>query len=1162
MIAMNISGAAAPTGKTAAPAAADSAADPGDPGFAAAMDSDAQPATPPRTWPHPQLARAMASAAQPETPLLDGELPKDVPGTLDDPGTLSDVMPDGAAPDGAVHCAQSCLARIAPVRPAPEIAVKPQTTSPASLDAWPTQPAENDPVVTTNGALKAQTDKTEPENHLPGKADVNRGHHAAPSPLVQSANPMFEALFPAPANDGDVNSSGQADQKPVAGPDTPTRLTHPVIEPQPHHLDPVQIFTSAMIVTQLTGQTVPTPVNGPYPASEVREPAASAITTGAATVPVFPVNGEAATTPNKVATSSAAATTTPNTAAVSPSRPAAPVAIGAGEPATERNTPRDVPRSPVPVSPVRHQDTTAPDKPSRQTTALMPVDAPGARTDARNPDNGAPAVAVAGADTNAPQPTVINRPVQTQSGTGFASETPDAAAANDRPVIRLQPDPDLAPTSRTQAARQVPGSAHPAEKSEAPVENRQPNWPMAKQNRSPASPLPDEYRLSWHPGTKRQPQLAASPWLGVRPGGEPTAAETGPKIAALTDPLTAAPHRTGAIAGSKTMAADFPTPVPDARSNAPAPTAMMPIRSAVQPDAILPIQPVKLPAAPVQLQTVSTPLAVVAPPGELRQIHPPAIAPDLRPTALVGAAMKVASPPGSGIEPDKTAGNPAPTARQQPTKPNVPAFQTASHNDKAPGSWHAGNPQAPREPALAPAPRHVPPEKATVTKPTGGIAASERSPDEPFVANATRKGSQLKPDLANPSVAQPRAAPVPAQPGTPTPTLAPQFGAAVARNLPPPQDLRDNRDPNATRHPRELRGPQIRPALDDRPNPTVDAPVAVQPAASGAANSPALADPARHPETPPQARNFSESRAHPVLPAHRGPGPESRPTPPPSGLPGSESRITFATRPLPDAGPQQPPQAPSLAMPSHALPTDAPQTPESRPTPRARPEQPAPSRPHPQTAEVSADPPFPVARLPDPTQTDPRALQVNPPREDTLPIATDPVVQNVVPPVAMPMRVPGTEAHTSDTQPAPAFDPSPQQTHDLPRHLPAALAKAASGVDKDDRVELLLDPVELGKVRFELSSSADRVQVNVSVERPETLDLLRRNIETLRAEFRDAGFDAATLSFSQWGKGGDPAPQPPFARPTLFTGTPPEDAAPLTPQPARNTSRHGLDLRL
>lgn len=249
-------------------------------------------------------------------------------------------------------------------------------------------------------------------------------------------------------------------------------------------------------------------------------------------------------------------------------------------------------------------------------------------------------------------------------------------------------------------------------------------------------------------------------------------------------------------------------------------------------------------------------------------------------------------------------------------------------------------------------------------------------------------------------------------------------------------------------------------------------------------------------------------------------------------------------------------------MPSRALPTDAPQTPESRPTPRARPEQPGLSRPHPQTAEVSADPPFPVARLPDPTQTDPRALQINPLREDTLPIATDPVVQNVVPPVAMPMGLPGRETLISDTQPAPAFDPGPQQTHDLPRHLPAALAKAASGVDKDDRVELLLDPVELGKVRFELSSSADRVQVNVSVERPETLDLLRRNIETLRAEFRDAGFDAATLSFSQWGKGGDPAPQPPFARPTLFTGTPPEDAAPLTPQPARNTSRHGLDLRL
>ena len=139
---------------------------------------------------------------------------------------------------------------------------------------------------------------------------------------------------------------------------------------------------------------------------------------------------------------------------------------------------------------------------------------------------------------------------------------------------------------------------------------------------------------------------------------------------------------------------------------------------------------------------------------------------------------------------------------------------------------------------------------------------------------------------------------------------------------------------------------------------------------------------------------------------------------------------------------------------------------------------------------------------------------------------------------------------------------SPVHAHALPHHLPATLVKAASRAGTDDRVELLLDPVELGRVRFELTSTADRVQVNVSVERPETLDLLRRHVDTLRAEFRDAGFDATTLSFSQWGKGGDPQPDAPVFAPDLSSDLADHDATAPTPQSARNTSRHGLDLRL
>jgi len=111
-------------------------------------------------------------------------------------------------------------------------------------------------------------------------------------------------------------------------------------------------------------------------------------------------------------------------------------------------------------------------------------------------------------------------------------------------------------------------------------------------------------------------------------------------------------------------------------------------------------------------------------------------------------------------------------------------------------------------------------------------------------------------------------------------------------------------------------------------------------------------------------------------------------------------------------------------------------------------------------------------------------------------------------------------------------------------------------------VELTLDPVELGKLRFDFNIINDRMQVNISVERTDTLDLLRRHAEVLRAEFRDAGFDGSTLSFSQWAqKDRNDTPQPMFSEGEADSL--PAAAAP-NPAPMRNqsTTGQGLDLRL
>jgi hypothetical protein len=130
----------------------------------------------------------------------------------------------------------------------------------------------------------------------------------------------------------------------------------------------------------------------------------------------------------------------------------------------------------------------------------------------------------------------------------------------------------------------------------------------------------------------------------------------------------------------------------------------------------------------------------------------------------------------------------------------------------------------------------------------------------------------------------------------------------------------------------------------------------------------------------------------------------------------------------------------------------------------------------------------------------------------------------------------------------------------LPHKLPETIAKACASASGDEPVELLLDPAELGRLRFEMTTTGDRVQVNLSVERGETLDLLRRNVDVLRNEFREAGFDASTLTFGQWGKSGDG--ETPTARSPI-----PDDDLPATdpaaqPTSIRTPSDQGLHLRI
>ncbi|NNE78673.1 MAG: flagellar hook-length control protein FliK [Silicimonas sp.] len=70
----------------------------------------------------------------------------------------------------------------------------------------------------------------------------------------------------------------------------------------------------------------------------------------------------------------------------------------------------------------------------------------------------------------------------------------------------------------------------------------------------------------------------------------------------------------------------------------------------------------------------------------------------------------------------------------------------------------------------------------------------------------------------------------------------------------------------------------------------------------------------------------------------------------------------------------------------------------------------------------------------------------------------------------------------------------------------------------DGMIEVRLSPEELGRVRLAMTSGDLGMSVQVTAERPETLELIRRNIELLAAELQDMGF--ADLSFSFGKEGG------------------------------------------
>lgn len=98
-------------------------------------------------------------------------------------------------------------------------------------------------------------------------------------------------------------------------------------------------------------------------------------------------------------------------------------------------------------------------------------------------------------------------------------------------------------------------------------------------------------------------------------------------------------------------------------------------------------------------------------------------------------------------------------------------------------------------------------------------------------------------------------------------------------------------------------------------------------------------------------------------------------------------------------------------------------------------------------------------------------------------------------------------ARTTDTLPA-----RPEAARVIATQMADALIKA-----QNNKVEIALNPEELGRVRLALSTTDTGILVVIAAERAETLDLMRRHIDQLADEFRNLGYDDIGFEFTGGG---------------------------------------------
>ena len=237
-----------------------------------------------------------------------------------------------------------------------------------------------------------------------------------------------------------------------------------------------------------------------------------------------------------------------------------------------------------------------------------------------------------------------------------------------------------------------------------------------------------------------------------------------------------------------------------------------------------------------------------------------------------------------------------------------------------------------------------------------------------------------------------------------------------------------------------------------------------------------------------------------------------------------------------------------------AIPPARPKSAEKISSPAARPTKtsPEPSPPIPQNAIVNPKP-GPAARQAAPETSVIGQAPAQPATSSALqpqPLAPPQATSQPLPQLQMAALPHNATPHGAD-----------HTARDLPKGFTTTLAHSIND-SGHARAELILEPAELGRMRFDMVTQGDQVQITLAAERPDTLELLRRHADDLRQEFRASGIDTGSLSFGQWGQQGQGASKP--DAPSGFAADDPIIPTPSEPIPAPRASvaGTGLDLRL